>query len=241
MDWTMSPVFCLPCGATLSSDVPSRLATAAAMGPAAVKACAKALTVFTDASGQSALLKKAVQEHVPEEDARVWCDTLLRDNPFARPIAMAFGTDPWAMIAGFLLPTHDWRVILNDSASRHPIKVEGRTLQKREREEVMNDVAREIAPLVTSNIFSSMCASCSAVSLSVPAADLMGRAGKQMEKNRTATNRMNAEQKEARAQTAPARLQVAEKRQKAADTHQKRKDNAAKARKGKSEKNKEEE
>ena len=57
----------------------------------------------------------------------------------------------------------------------------------------------------------------------------------------TATNRMNAEQKEARAQTAPARLQVAEKRQKAADTHQKRKDNAAKARKGKSEKNKEEE
>ena len=156
------------------------------MAPDAVKACADKLTTFTDRVGQSALLRKALQEHVPEPHVRVWCDTLLRDNPYARLLAMAFGVDPCSMISGFLLPTHDWRVILNDTASRHPIAIEGSTLKKREREAVINDAGRDIAPLVTSNIFSSMCASCSAVTHSVPAADRMGRAMKQMAKNRTA-------------------------------------------------------
>ena len=200
MEWSTSVVFRLPPGENYQIPIPrhkdmsTRLAEAVAMGPDAVKACAQHLTAFEDIVGASALLRKAIAGYVSESHVRVWCDTLLRDNPYARLIATAFGADPTSMISGFLLPTRDWRVILNDTAARHP--VEGKE-KKRERELVLNEAASDIAPVVTSNCFSSMCASCPAVAKSVPAANLMGRGKLEMRKNgdakRKETPRANAE------------------------------------------------
>ena len=236
----MSPVFCFPREATPleeSLDVPSRLATAVAMGPAAVKVCAGTLTSFSDAVGQSALLKKSVQEHVPELDARVWCDTLLKGNLYTLLLVTAFGADPSSVIAGFLLPTRDWRIVLNDAASRHPVTG---TMKKRDMELAVSDAALDIAPLVTPNFFSSMCASCTAVTHSVPANARIGRGIKMVTRNRIAAKHMRDEESTVRAQTAPARLQKTENHERKAAIHEMRKNSTAAARNGKLRKKEEE-